>query len=155
MARKTNLHRPWVDLTDPKVLGELEERILAGEPLWKLFEDPVMPGPRQFYKALSEDSELGRLLANARRGAQEAEIDKAIEIADHSTNANHKVAKIRIATRRQRAKMLDPYKFGDKVDNSISTGDRAIRVIIENDPESGSAEESPLTKAPYGAAEDL
>lgn len=126
-----------VNLNDPAVLDELEERILVGELMSSICSDPEMPSLRDFYKLLAIGDEISARLHRARQAAQDAEIDKTVEIADKATNNNWKVAKLKIQVRHWRAGKLSPIKYGDlAIVNAKQQGDNVTRVLILNDPES-------------------
>ena len=94
--------------------------------------DPEMPSVNAIYVALANDEEFRKRIARAREAAQEAEIDRTIDLADSATPETVNMVKLQIWARQWRAAKLAPKRYGDKTQTEITGAEGAPLQITVN-----------------------
>lgn len=105
--------RPQPDA--PGMLELIADRLIGGESMRQICQDPQMPAERQVYIHMARDEAFRSTIASAREAQQDALIDETVDLADAATAEDHQVVKLRIWARQWRAGKLAPKKYGDAV----------------------------------------
>jgi hypothetical protein len=113
--RKTGRPPTRPNPLDYGILDALTERLVSGESMREICEDPQMPSQTAVYLAMIDSPNFRRGIARAREAQQEALIDSTIDIADEATPETCNVAKLRIWARQWRAAKLAPKVYGDRI----------------------------------------
>lgn len=111
--------------TDPGVLEAIQDRILAGEAIARICEDPCMPARSMFWQTMRQDEHFRSAIARAWEDAQHNEVDAMLMIADAATPETVQVAKLRIWTRMWAAARRAPKRYGTRIEQVHSDGNGA------------------------------
>jgi len=102
--------------TDPGVLEAIQDRILAGEAIARICEDPGMPAQSVFWQTMRQDEHFRSAIARAWEDSQHCEVDAMRTIADEATPETVQVAKLRIWTRMWIAARRAPKRYGTRIE---------------------------------------
>lgn len=102
--------------TDPGVLEAIQDRILAGEAIARICEDPRMPAQSVFWQTMRQDEHFRSAIARAWEDAQHNEVDAMLMIADEATPETVQVAKLRIWARMWTAARRAPKRYGNRIE---------------------------------------
>lgn len=125
--------RPIERANPQDVVEEICDRLIDGESIRSICEDPSMPGLNTFYRTMAKDEDFRNAIARARELQQDAIIDSTIDLADSATPETVQVAKLQIWARQWRAAKLAPKRYGDKMD--INHGGSVIVKHVSNVPQ--------------------
>ena len=115
------------DLSRPEIVGEVLERLAAGETTRSITVKLAIQ--REFWRKMAEDKDFQVLVSRAREAGQDALTAETIDIADEATEENVQSAKLRIWARQWYASKLAPKKYGDKMQQQITGADGSPLVI--------------------------
>lgn len=99
---------------DPGVCDAICERLIAGDSIGSICDDPSMPARRDVYIAMATNADFGNAIARAREAQQDAEAERIVEMADAATMENWQLVKFRVWARQWRAAKLAPKKYGER-----------------------------------------
>lgn len=108
--------------TDPGVLEAIQERIVAGEAIARICEDPTMPAQTMFWQIMRQDERFRSAIARAWEDSQHCEVDAMKMIADEATPETVGVAKLRIWARMWIAARRAPKHYGTRIEQVHSEG---------------------------------
>ena len=122
VAKPIGRPRTRVHPTDPGVLEAIQDRILAGEAIARICEDPGMPAQSVFWQTMRQDEHFRSAIARAWEDSQHCEVDAMRMIADEATPETVQVAKLRIWTRMWIAARRAPKRYGTRIEQVHSEG---------------------------------
>lgn len=102
------------------------ERVARGEALYRISEDPDMPGERTLCTWREKNIDFQRKYASAKEQMLEREADNILAIADSDDDPNSR--RVRVDTRKWLLSKLIPKKYGDKLE--VEHGEQTIRIRI-------------------------
>lgn len=129
-AAATRIGRPRtrVHPLDQGVLEAIQDRILAGEAIARICQDPCMPAQTVFWQTMREDEHFRSAIARAWEDSQHCEVDALRMIADEATPETVQVAKLRIWTRMWIAARRAPKRYGTRIEQVLSEANGADEV---------------------------
>lgn len=123
-----------------KIFDSVLERIEEGEALRNILKDDVMPSSRTFFKWLAEDEIKVKRYAQACEVRADNLFEEILQIADDSSEdaivSEHGIAlnkefvarsRLRYDARRWMIGKLNPKKYGDKIQQDITTQGEKIQ----------------------------
>lgn len=108
-------HKP-TELT-PTLASQICERIIYGETLTAICDEPEMPTLRTVYCWLDTNEAFAKELETARRFAADWIADECIELLKNAGNGAPEMLRLRIETRQWLCGVLHPERYGKRVIN--------------------------------------
>lgn len=119
------------------IVNKVCDRIISGEPVRDILQDPTLPKFSTFLIWLSKDEEKSNQYARAMEIRSELLFEETLEIADNGSNdwmenndpdnpgyrlnGEHvQRSRVRIDTRKWYLSKLNPKKFGDRVQQDVT-----------------------------------
>ena len=99
------------------------ERMLNGESLVKICEDPTMPSRTTVYRWMDARPDFVTRCARAREGLADFLVDDIQTLADATTELNVQSQKVKIATKQWRAMKIAPRIYGDSSRTELTGAD--------------------------------
>ena len=99
------------------------ERMIEGESLVKICEDPEMPTRTTIYRWMDANPDFVTRCARAREGLADYLVDAIEDLASKTTNDNFQAMKIKIATAQWRAMKMAPRVYGDRTRTEVTGAD--------------------------------
>lgn len=117
MPRKRNRAAPSGRPADPtpELIDEICRRLVDGESLRAICEDPIMPHAGTMMRWVRDDERLEKQYVRARELQGELWAHEIIEIADTSPAEEAQKTKLRVDTRKWLMSRILPKKYGDKL----------------------------------------
>ncbi len=105
------------------------KRLIAGETIVSISDDPQMPSQSQIYNAMASDPAFAAKINQARQAAADALVDQTLALADQATPDDVQVRRLQVVARQWYSTKVAPKKYGPpkEVDEEAGT----LRVIIE------------------------
>lgn len=133
MTSKAITTRP-TQLT-PAIAQEICDRVGFGQSLRKICRDPAMPWELDVRRWLDEDRAFAKQYDDALRYYADGQFDELQELAEEATSSNLNLAKFKSETLKWRLAKLDPERFGDRTDLTVTARrsvEHEITVIEEH-----------------------
>ena len=99
------------------------ERMIEGESLVKICEDPEMPTRTTIYRWMDANPEFVTRCARAREGLADYLVDAIEDLASKTTTDNFQAMKVKIATAQWRAMKMAPRVYGDRTRTEVTGAD--------------------------------
>lgn len=97
-----------------EITKEICKRLIVGQSLTKICEDPEMPGISTIYDWFDKYPEFSERYAKAKEDQAETLIDGLLAIADEEEDVNR--ARLKIETRKWIAAKMRPKRYGERID---------------------------------------
>lgn len=97
-----------------EIAKEVCKRLIVGQSLSKICEDPEMPGISTIYDWFDKYPEFAERYAKAKEDQAETLIDGLLAIADEEEDVNR--ARLKIETRKWIAAKMRPKRYGERID---------------------------------------
>jgi hypothetical protein len=125
-----------------EVAGEICNRLIHGETLYKICQDDGMPGYRTVFDWLDAHADFRTRCARARELQAEYMDFKVLETAENCRSKEDSFsARVKIAAYQWRAMKLAPKKFGDRLDQYIKQ-ETTLRTVSDKPEDTKEARES-------------
>ena len=99
------------------------ERMLNGESLVKICEDPTMPSRTTVYRWMDARPDFVARCARAREGLADFLVDDIERLANETTEENVNSQKVKISTKQWRAMKMAPRVYGDRSRTELTGAD--------------------------------
>ena len=99
------------------------ERMIEGESLVKICEDPEMPTRTTVYRWMDANPDFVTRCARAREGLADYLVDAIEDLASKTTTDNFQAMKVKIATAQWRAMKMSPRVYGDRTRTEVTGAD--------------------------------
>ena len=99
------------------------ERMIEGESLVKICEDPEMPTRTTIYRWMDANPDFVTRCARAREGLADYLVDAIEDLASKTTTDNFQAMKVKIATAQWRAMKMAPRVYGDRTRTEVTGAD--------------------------------
>lgn len=99
------------------------ERMIEGESLVKICEDPEMPTRTTVYRWMDANPDFVTRCARAREGLADYLVDAIEDLASKTTTDNFQAMKVKIATAQWRAMKMAPRVYGDRTRTEVTGAD--------------------------------
>ena len=127
-AVKTAVGRP--SLKSDGLVAAICARLETGEPLAAICRDDDMPDAATVWRWKESDDQVSQAIARAREEGFDAIANRALEIADTTTD-DPQCRKVRIDTRLKLLAKWDPKRYGDKLGLVGGDGQGPVSLAVD------------------------
>ncbi len=110
-------------------IDKICERIIAGETIVSITQDPQMPSQAQIYNAMASDPAFAAKINQARQAAAHAIADQTLAIVDNATSEDVQVRNLQMKARQWYSSKVAPKQYGQtrEADEDSNT----LHIVIE------------------------
>lgn len=117
---------PKLTELNPTLASQICDRLIYGETLTSLCDEPEMPTLRTVYRWLDTNEAFAKEFETARRFAADWIADECIELLKNKANESPEMLRLRIETRQWLCGVLHPERYGRRV---INEGEVIYKVV--------------------------